>query len=94
MAATSEEKLTVSLHGRRCWRQRGEPDQDPVAAWHEAVKVHYPSARDGASARYHLSTDTILLTKERELVTVIDVGDRPPGEREYIREQVQERDNS
>ena len=44
-------------------------------------------ARENAYARYHPPTDLILLARWGELVTCIDLNDRPHREQTYVRNQ-------
>jgi len=84
-----------STHARQRWSERSAcPGRDLGRVWREAVRVDYPSARDGAVGWAHDGGDVVLLvTRDRagdELVvtTVIELDDRPVEERAYVRAQV------
>lgn len=89
MASTRFPVFQVSYHVRVQWQDRGDPDRDDLrAVWREADPVDYPSARNGAYARYHAPTDTVLLARQGALVTCIELSDRPRDEQRHVRTQV------
>lgn len=85
-------------HARRQWTDSARndvPDRARDRAWREAVPVDYPSAYDGATARYHRDGDAILIVKydvvdgQRRpvIITVINLRDRSLQEQAYVRAQ-------
>lgn len=81
----------VSDHARDRFEDRSDHHQTNLrAVWYDAAPVDYPSAREHTYARYHLPTDLILLARWGELVTCIDLNDRPTEEQLHVRQQVQE----
>ena len=81
----------VSDHARvRFTARAGDRQENLYAVWHDAVPVDYPSARENTCARYHPLTDLILLARWGELVTCIDLNDRPADEQVHVRSQLED----
>ncbi|QLH78637.1 hypothetical protein HZS55_15665 [Halosimplex rubrum] len=80
----------VSGHARDRWRNRTHARLDDLkTAWYEATPVEYPPAKGETYARYHAPTDTVLLARNGELVTVIELTDRPADQQEFVRDQAE-----
>lgn len=83
-------------HARAQWR---EPRRNDVSGraldrgFRESQRVEYPSAKEGAHGRYHAEGECVLICKYDHIdgvvrpvvVTVINLRDRPPWERYYVR---------
>ncbi|WP_254768281.1 hypothetical protein [Salinilacihabitans rarus] len=80
----------VSDHVYRKWARRApaHTECDVVTAWHDGEPVHYPSAANGAVARYHRESDMLVLARMGALVSTVPLGDRPRDEQQYVRNQV------
>jgi hypothetical protein len=95
MSATTQSpqhfEVEISAHARRRWEKRSpQPNLDLREAWSEADPVHYPSLKPpGELARYHGSTDLVLIVAEDgAMTTCIPLSDRSPNEQQYVRNQV------
>jgi len=81
----------VSDHAQDRWRDRAErPGGNLRAVWHEATAIDYPSAYQDAYARYHHPTNLVLLARWGELVTCIDLDDRPLREQQHVFSQLED----
>lgn len=92
-STTSERSTitTISDHAREKWAERADCGPTNLfAAWYEADPVEYPSARGDAYCRYHERAGVVMLAKWGELVTCIDLSDRPPQEQRIVRDQLED----
>lgn len=79
----TESTVTPSAHFEiHRWQYRSaDPDYDPIEAWHEGVQVAPGHSLVAHEIRYHHHTRTMLLRKNRALVTAIDVPNATPENR-------------
>lgn len=87
----------VDPHFAGQWRARTDPEDrpgynNPLALWEEAADVDVPHARPPAYARFHVPTETILIGRWGWLKTAVPLWHRPPTERRYVREQLEDSD--
>ena len=76
--------IIVTEHAAERWHQRAhEPTVGPIVAWNEGQRRSVPGLH-GDEMRYHRDTETLLVTKDDVLVTVIAV----PTAREDVRRAV------
>jgi hypothetical protein len=69
----------ATVHAERRWHERAsDASIDPVGAWFtgEPLDDH---GLDGHEARYHADTETVLVRKYDDLVTVIDATTAKPS---------------
>jgi len=82
----------VSDHARQRFCERTGDWRNLLAVWYEAEPVDYPSAQGHSYARYHPGYDLVLIAAWGELMTCVELTDRPLWERRDVRDQIQERD--
>ena len=82
--------VTGGTHGAERWMTRADPDVDVVDAWAEAYEMSLPRPEynEVDSARYHRSTDTVLLRANATIVSVLDVSGRVSGKVEALQQAV------
>lgn len=67
------DRIHVTVHAYHRWRSRSDqPEQSPDDAWFVADPVE-GTTFDADEVRYHDDSGTLLLRKDRSLVTVIDI---------------------
>jgi hypothetical protein len=72
-------RLHVTEHARERWFQRSSlPGADPADAWIEAVEIH-GHGLEADDVRHHAPSGTVLVRKNRALVTVIEVDTAKPS---------------
>lgn len=82
-----------SPHAPVRWGQRtgGRPDENLMARWAEAVPVEIPrTSSDGADARAHPESDTVLVARYGEIRTVLEIAKFPADVEAEIRRQIRE----
>jgi len=80
----------VSDHARGRFFERAGHSRNLLTVWREAEPVDYPSAQGRSYARYHPGYDLVLLARWGELLTVIELTDRPLQEQHHVREQLED----
>jgi len=80
----------VSDHARERFVERTETWRNLFAVWHEAEPIDYPSAQGQAYARYHPGHGVVLIAAWGELMTCIELTDRPLAEQHHVREQLED----
>jgi len=91
-----------SGHAKERWQERAG-SVGYLRAWQQSEEVDYPSAHSRCRGRYHEATDSMLIVKRVRrnagavgwefadiVMSVIELGDRPEEEQQYVREQVRE----
>lgn len=88
MTRSSDEWVGLTDHAGDQWRERADPPESigPRIAWFDGVVVHEPHGLEADEVRYHPPSGVVLLRKDGDLVTVIDVGpDAKPELRQAVR---------
>jgi len=76
--------VSVTDHAFRRWHQRSDcPALDPAVAWVQAIEFECPTL-EGDEIRYHEDSNTCLVRKDSDLVTVIDVSEAPWETRQAV----------
>jgi len=94
MSVDRVDDVAPSWHALGRWLERADPDLEtlPTDAWAEAYQLgSVPTASDAEEIRYHAPTNTALLRRQAELVTVLsmDPGDVDSDQGEEILQAVE-----
>lgn len=90
MVAVSEaEPPRCTTHAAERWNERTDsPGIGPIVAWTRAERRNDVPQLRGDEFRYHRPTDTLLVARDRVIVTCIDI----PSARPQIRRALMEGD--
>ena len=73
---SSDLHVTDHVDSRRWLQRSDDPVMDPVDAW-EHGRLLRGHGLEGDEVRYHEHTETVLVRKSTNLVTVLDASDLP-----------------